>query len=100
MLENNHKDFYTEISQALFGYLEDKLHIPKSEFTIERAVDEMNNLNVKEDLSSQVKKMAEDCEFIRFAPGAEKNSAMQNIYDQLTTVIIDVEKNIAGANGK
>ena len=98
--ENNHKEFYTEISLALFGYLEDKLHIPKAEFTIERAIDKLNNLNVVEDLSSQVKNMAEDCEFIRFSPGAEKNSAMQNIYDQLNTVIIDVEKNIAEGNGK
>ena len=98
--ENNHKEFYTEISLALFGYLEDKLHIPKAEFTIERAIDKLNNLNVAEDLSSQVKKMAEDCEFIRFSPGAEKSSAMQNIYDQLITVIIDVEKNIAEGNEK
>lgn len=100
MQENNHKEFYSEISLALFGYLEDKLHIPKAEFTIERAIDKLNNLNVAEDLSSQVKKMAEDCEFIRFSPGAEKSSAMQNIYDQLITVIIDVEKNIAEGNEK
>ena len=100
MQENNHKEFYSEISLALFGYLEDKLHIPKAEFTIERAIDKLNNLNVAEDLSSQVKKMAEDCEFIRFSPGAEKSSAIQNIYDQLITVIIDVEKNIAEGNEK
>jgi len=51
-------------------------------------------------LINDVKKAAEDCEFIRFAPGAEKSDAMQNIYDQLTTVIIDVEKNIVEGNDK
>lgn len=94
MQENNYKEFYTEVSLALFGYLEDKFHIPKAEFTIERAMDELRKTGVEESLIIDVKKAAEDCEFIRFAPGAEKSDAMQNMYDQLTTVIINVEKNI------
>jgi hypothetical protein len=100
MHENNHKDFYTEVSLALFGYLEDKLHIPKAEFTISRAMDELENLHVGEELIQNVKRTADDCEFIRFAPGAEKTAAMKNMYDQLTVVIIDVEKNIAEGNEK
>ena len=100
MQENNYQDFYAEVSLALFGYLEDKFHIPKAEFTIERAMDELRKLGVEESLIIDVKKAAEDCEFIRFAPGAEKSDAMQNIYDQLTTVIIDVEKNIVEGNDK
>jgi BatD DUF11 like domain len=100
MQENNHKEFYTEVSQALFGYLEDKFHIPKAEFTIERAMDELSKAGVEQSLIDDVKKAAEDCEFIRFAPGAEKNAAMQNMYDQLTTVIIDVEKSIVEGNDK
>ncbi len=100
MQENNYKEFYTEVSLALFGYLEDKFHIPKAEFTIERAMDELRKTGVEESLINDVKKAAEDCEFIRFAPGAEKSTAMQNMYDQLTTVIIDVEKNIAEGNDK
>jgi hypothetical protein len=100
MQENNHKEFYTEVSQALFGYLEDKFHIPKAEFTIERTMDELRKAGVEQSLVDDVKKAAEDCEFIRFAPGAEKNAAMQNMYDQLTTVIIDVEKSIVEGNDK
>ena len=98
MLENNYKEFYTEVSLALFGYLEDKFHIAKAEFTIERALDELRKLEVEESLISDVKQAAENCEFIRFAPGAEKSDAMQNMYDQLIVVIIDVEKNIAEGN--
>jgi hypothetical protein len=100
MQDNNSKEFYTEVSLALFGYLEDKFHIAKAEFTIEGAMDELRKTGVEESLISDVKKAAEDCEFIRFAPGAEKSAAMQNMYDQLITVIIDVEKNIAVGNGK
>ncbi len=100
MQENNYAEFYTEVSLALFGYLEDKFHIPKAEFTIERAMDELRKAGVEESLILDVKKAAEDCEFVRFAPGAEKSAAMQNMYDQLTIVIIDVEKNIVEGNVK
>ncbi|MGB5529416.1 MAG: BatD family protein, partial [Ignavibacteriaceae bacterium] len=66
----NHKEFYTELSSALFGYLEDKLHIPKSEFTVERASDDLRNRSISNDLISNLKTGAEKCEFVRFAPGA------------------------------
>ena len=100
MQENNRNEFYTEISFALFGYLEDKFHIPKAEFTIDRAADELRKAGVEETLIETVKRTAKDCEFVRFSPGAEKDSAIQSIYDQLTVVIVDLEKNIAEGNGK
>jgi len=100
MLSNNHKEFYTEAFLALFGYLEDKLHISKSEFTIDRAIDQLKRLDVKDELIEVVYKTANDCEFVRFAPGAEKSGTMQVMYDQLATAIIEVEKNIADANVK
>jgi len=90
----NYKEFYTELSSALFGYLEDKLHIPKSEFTIERAVDELNKRSISSDLIDNLKRGAERCEFVRFAPGAEKTTAMKEMYDEIADVIINLEKNI------
>ena len=94
MDSQNHKEFYTELSSALFGYLEDKLHIPKSEFTVERAADELNKRNISIELIADLKAGAEKCEFVRFAPGAEKSTAMQEMYDQIADVIINLEKNI------
>lgn len=92
MDSNNHADFYTEISMALFGYLEDKLHIPKSEFTIERAVDILSTKNVKVEITDSLKCTANKCEFVRFAPGAEKSTAMNEIYNELSDLIINIEK--------
>ena len=91
----NYKDFYTELSSALFGYLEDKLHIPKSEFTIDRASEELKNKNITDELISDLKMSAEKCEFVRFAPGAEKSTAMKEMYDEIAEVIINLEKNIS-----
>jgi len=94
----NHKEFYTELSTALFGYLEDKLHISKSEFTIERASNELRKYQIDEALLNNLQTSAEKCEFVRFAPGAGKSTAMQKMYDEIADVIINLEKNIAGRN--
>jgi len=95
MDSKNYKEFYTELSNALFGYLEDKLHIPKSEFTIERTSEELRKRNITEELIAELKTGAEKCEFIRFAPGAEKSAAMQEMYNQISDIIINLEKNIS-----
>ena len=94
MDSQNYNEFYTELSSALFGYLEDKLHIPKSEFTIERASEELRNSKISEALISNLKTGAEKCEFVRFAPGAEKSTAMEGMYNEIADVIINLEKNI------
>ena len=94
MDSQKHKEFYTELSSALFGYLEDKLHIPKSEFTLESATDELKVKNVSDELIEKLKSGAEKCEFVRFAPGAEKSAAMKEMYDEIADVIINLEKNI------
>ena len=92
----NYKEFYTELSSALFGYLEDKLHIPKSEFTIEKASDDLKNLQISDELISNLKTSAQKCEFVRFAPEAEKSTAMNDMYDEIADVIINLEKSIPG----
>ncbi len=94
MDSQNYKEFYTELSSALFGYLEDKLHIPKSEFTIERASEELRSSKISEELISNLKTGAEKCEFVRFAPGAEKSTAMEGMYNEIADVIINLEKYI------
>jgi hypothetical protein len=92
--EKNHKEFYTELSLALFGYLEDKLHIPKAEFTVERAADDLRMKGVQEGLITDLKNSTEKCEYVRFAPGAEESAAMKEMYDELAEVIISLEKSI------
>ncbi len=95
MESNDQKSFYTEISGALFGYLEDKLRIPKSEISLERAVDELQKNNIDGELISTLKDCTEKCEYARFAPGADGTSAMHDMYNELTKVIIGLEKSLS-----
>ena len=92
---NNIESFYSEITQALFGYLEDKFHIPKSEFTLDRAADELLKRNIKPELVEKMKTNAQKCEFIRFAPGTNPSQAMNEMYQAFSDVVIDIERSIA-----
>ncbi len=87
-------EFYSELSFALFGYLEDKLAIQKSEFTLEGAVNELTFKNVNQDLIDRVKRIAEKCEYVRFAPQGETSASAQEIYDEAVKVIVELDSSI------
>lgn len=93
--ERKTEEFYSELSLALFGYLEDKLHIPKADFTIESAQSELLKREVDKELVSRVKTSAEKSEFVRFAPGSKEKESMQNMYDEFSSIIIEIEKRLS-----
>jgi hypothetical protein len=95
MTAGKQPEFYGEISLALFGYLEDKLHIPKSEFTLERASVELSKRNVDGELIGKIITCAEKCEYIRFAPVEDGTTEMNNMYNDTEKLIIDVERSIS-----
>ena len=92
---NDHNAFYSEISLALFGYLEDKLHIPKSELSVGRVSSELSKRGLNEELISEFERVASKCEFIRFAPKKSESAAMNEIYNELSHVIIEIEKSLS-----
>jgi uncharacterized protein (DUF2267 family) len=95
MEANNQTGFYAEISQALFGYLEDKLHIPKAEISLDRAVVELQKKNIDGELINKLRDCTEKCQYARFAPGSDGDAAMNDMYNDLTKVIIELEKSLS-----
>ncbi len=89
------QNFYTEISLALFGYLEDKLEIPKSEFTLERAAEELEKRSLNSDVIEKMKSSIQKCEYARFAPKGNFQTEMNEMYSGLSDVIINIEKNLS-----
>jgi hypothetical protein len=92
--KNDTTNFYSELSLALFGYLEDKLGIQKSEFTLETAVEKLLYRNVNADLIDRVKRIAEKCEYARFAPEGETSAVAPEFYDETVKVIIEVDSSV------
>ncbi len=87
--------FYSEISQALYGYLEDKFHIPKSELSLDRAVSELEKKNLAKDLITNFKRCSEKCEYIRFAPESNGITQMEDMYNRSADIIIEIEKSLS-----
>ncbi|MCF8242705.1 MAG: BatD family protein [Melioribacteraceae bacterium] len=98
--ENRVTDFYSELSQALFGFLQDKLNIQKSEFTLDRAVSVIRNKGVDEELINRVNKIYDQCEFARFAPKVEIAESAPEFYDKTVKVIVDLEGAISSKGKK
>jgi hypothetical protein len=93
--QNNVELFYSEISQAMFGYLEDKFHIPKSEFTLDKAANELTKRNISAELVDKMRTSAQKCDFIRFAPNTNPSQEMNEMYNSFSAVVIDIERSIA-----
>jgi len=89
--ENKISEFYMELSQALYGYLEDKLGIQKSEFTLETALEKLKSKLVDYNLIDRVKSVAEKCEFVRFAPQGETSTSASEIYNSTVKLIVEVD---------
>lgn len=91
--EKDQNHFYEEMSQALWGYISDKLGIERSVLSMETVKEAMMAKGIDEALSNEFVDTLNTCEFARFAPGdaAEK---MQGLYDKGMDVIMKVEKTI------
>lgn len=96
----NELDFYSEISLALFGYLEDKLHLSKAEFSLDLAEQVLKEKGINDDLITELRQSVEKCEFIRFAPEKGGADAMNDMFKKSTEVIINIEKNLSPKNGR
>lgn len=85
--------FYEEMSQALWGYISDKLGIERSVLSMETVKQAMMDKGVDAALCDEFVDTLNTCEFARFAPG-DAAAKMQGLYDKGLEVIMKVEKAI------
>lgn len=94
-LKQNEKDlFYIEISQALWGFLSQKLNIPLSELSIDNVGKTLSSKNINEDLIHQFLETLDHCEYERFAPQGNSRQSMENIYKEALDVIYKLVKEL------
>lgn len=97
---SNFLNFYAEISKALFGYLEDKLEIQKAEFTIDKAVQKLTEVNVESHLVDELKLISDKCEFARFAPKKSVEEDAPDLYESTLRLIINLDDSISSKKKK
>ena len=91
--EQDQNHFYEEMSQALWGYIADKLGIERSVLSMDTVKEAMMSKGIDEALSNQFVDTLNTCEFARFAPG-DAASKMEGLYEKGLEVIMKVEKTI------
>ena len=85
--------FYEELSQALWGYISDKLNISRSQLSMDTVRETMTSKNEPEDIVNQFIELLNNCEFARFAPG-DPGKKMEDLYHKGLDVITKAEKNL------
>ena len=85
--------FYEEMSQALWGYISDKLGIERSVLSMDTVKQAVMDKGVDEHLANQFVDTLNTCEFARFAPG-DAASKMEALYQQGLGAIMKMEKEI------
>ena len=83
--------FYVEMSQALWGYIADKLGIERSKLSMDTVSETMKEKNVPDELTQQFVDTLNSCEFARFAPGNAEEK-MDDLYQRGIDVISKAEK--------
>ena len=89
--DQNH--FYEEMSQALWGYISDKLGIERSVLSMDTVKEVMTQRGVDQTLADEFVETLDTCEFARFAPG-DAASKMGGLYDKGLDMIMKIEKAI------
>ena len=88
---NDQEKFYVEMSQALWGYIADKLGIERSKLSMDTVSETMKEKQVPDELTQQFVDTLNNCEFARFAPGSAEEK-MDDLYQQGIDVISKAEK--------
>lgn len=91
--EQDQAHFYEEMSQALWGYISDKLGIERSVLSMDTVKEAMTKKGVDEALANEFVETLDTCEFARFAPG-DAASKMEGLYDRGLEMIMKIEKAI------
>ncbi len=93
LMNKDENKFYEETSKALWGYVSDKLSIPISDLTTEKAIERLRDAKVPESILTKLIETIDYCEGARFAPSSEKLS-QEELYNNAASVITDMEGSI------
>ncbi len=92
--------FYENVYSAFFGFLQDKLSIPKSDLNIETINNTLQQKEINNDIIDKVRKTAEQCEFARFAPTSLTYESASQFYETTVLLIVELDELLSGKKRK
>ncbi len=93
LAKQDKKNFYDEVSRAIWGYLGDKLNIDMSELSKENVEEKLLAKNAKTETISRLKNLLNTCELALYSPVGEGGEMKQN-YDAAMNLMADLEDEI------
>jgi hypothetical protein len=93
---NKSNEFYDEIANALFGYLQDKFSIEKSEFSLDKAIEVLSIYINESSILDELKLTIQKCDYIRYAPSSVENNDLNEMYNRTSTLIMTLEDKLEG----
>jgi hypothetical protein len=95
--QGNTESYHAEISRALMGYLEDKLHIERASLSLDEAVTLLAQRGVGEETTEALKSCIDRAEFARFAPASDTEEARAGLLETAAGVINNIDKSFRGS---
>jgi len=93
--EKTQKEFYSEISKALIGFLANKLNVAEAGMMTEQARQLLAERKVEPQIVSAYFECLQVCDYQRFAPASSRIAQMQSFYQKVKNVIIKLQKALA-----
>jgi hypothetical protein len=93
LAKSDKKNFYDEVSRAIWGYLGDKLNIDMAELSKENVEEKLLAKNAKAETISKLKTLLNTCELALYSPVGE-GGEMKTNYDAAMNLMADLEDEI------
>jgi len=93
MKANDARHFYSEVLQATWGYLSDKLSIPVSSLSRDTARQVLTDHGADEENINTFMELIDTCEFAQYAP-AQEASGMDKIYEDAVRILGKIDQKI------
>jgi hypothetical protein len=90
--QGNAESYHAEILKALTEYLEHKLRTAKADFVMEKAVSQLQQSGVKEEVIRSLQTCMERAEFVRYAPGSDTTETRKELLDIAAGAINGIEQ--------
>jgi hypothetical protein len=84
--------FYPILSQAVWGYLGDRLNIEPGNYSLECVSEALTGCGVESDLVRRLRQVLESCSMANYGPGSSEATSMGESLDRAKTVIDELER--------
>lgn len=92
MIEKKRSEFYAELSQALLGFVADRLNLPAAGLMTDEVKAKLEERGVDTSVIAEMLACLGACDFHRFAPGENALTEMEIHYQKAKEAIIKLDK--------